>query len=98
MNNFSKGQVYRIFQQNFGMEYYLKTLSPKNKKIFVKFLTANHHLPVETGRWHGKSISERLCTLCNSGQICDEFHFILECKSLENLRKKLPVQIIFPKS
>ena len=33
------------------------------------------------------SISERLCTLCNSGQIGDEFHFILECKSLENLRK-----------
>ena len=68
------------------MEHYLKTLSPK-KKIFVKFRTANHQLPVETGRWHGKSISERLCTLCNSGQIGDEFHFILECKSLENLRK-----------
>ena len=35
---------------------------------------------METGRWHGKSISERLCTLCNSGQIGDEFHFILECR------------------
>ena len=62
------------------MEYYLKTLSPKNKKIFVKFRTANHHLPVETGRWHGKSISERLCKLCNSGQIGDEFHFINLCQ------------------
>ena len=29
---------------------------------------------------------ESLCTLCNSGH-GDEFHFILECKSLENLRK-----------
>ena len=38
---------------------------------------------METGRWHGKSIS----ALCNSGQIGDEFHFILECKSLENQRK-----------
>ena len=35
-----------------------------------------------------KVYSERLCKLCNSGQIGDEFHFILECKSLENLRKK----------
>ena len=87
MNNSSKGQMYRIFKQNFGMEHYLKTLSPKNKKILVKFRTANHQLAVETGRWHGKSISERLCTLCNSGQIGDEFHFILECKFLENLRK-----------
>ena len=67
------------------MEHYLKTLSPKT--IFVKFRTANHHLPGETGRWHGKSISERVCTICNSGQIGDEFHFILKCKSLENLRK-----------
>ena len=40
MNNSSKGQVYRIFKQNFGMEHYLKTLSPKNKKILVKFRTA----------------------------------------------------------
>ena len=87
MNNSSKGQVFRIFKQTFGMEYYLKTLSPKNQKIFVKFRTANHHLPVETGRWHRKFLSERFCILCNSGQIGDEFHFILECKSLENLRK-----------
>ena len=36
MNNSSKGQVYRIFKQNFGMEYYLKTLSPKNKKDICK--------------------------------------------------------------
>ena len=42
--------------------------------------------------------TERFCTLCNSGQFGDEFHFILECKSLENLRKKLPVQILLPKS
>ena len=43
-------------------------------------------------------ISERLCTLCNSDQIGDEFHFILKCKSLKNLGKKLPVQILLPKS
>ena len=36
MNNSSKGQVYRIFKQNFGMEYYLKTLYPKNKKDICK--------------------------------------------------------------
>ena len=56
MKNSSKGPEYRIFKQNFGMEHYLKTLS--SKKIFVKFRTANHHLPGETGRWHGKFISQ----------------------------------------
>ena len=28
------------------------------------------------------------CTLCNSGQIGDEFHIILECKSLDNILRK----------
>ena len=75
------------------MEHYLKTLSTKNKKTFVKFRTANHHLPVESGRWNVKSISERLCTLCNSGQTGDEFHFIFR-----ESKKKIPVQILLPKS
>ena len=35
MNNSSKGQVYRIFKQNFGMEHYLKTLSPKKNKMDI---------------------------------------------------------------
>ena len=81
------------------MEHYLKTLPPKNKKIFVKFRTDNHQLPVETGRWHGKSISEKLCTLRNSGQIGDEFHFNLFLNVIfRESKKKLPVQILLPKS
>ena len=79
VNNSSKGQVYRFFKQSFGMENYLKILSPKYMKIMIKFRTTNHRLPVETGRWHEKPLGERFCTLCNNCQIGDEFHYILEC-------------------
>ena len=45
------------------------------------------HLPVEIGRWHGTPLCVRLCTLCNNVQIADEFHYILECKALIDIRK-----------
>ena len=53
----------------------------------IKFRTTNHRLPVETGRWQGKSLGERFCTLCNNCQIGDEFHYILECDTIQNIRK-----------
>ena len=37
------------------------------------------------------------CTLCNNVQIADEFHYILECKALINIRK-LSGQILHPKT
>ena len=67
VNNSSKGQTYRIFKQNFGFENYIK-ISPKFRTIFMKFRTTNHHLPMETGRWHGLPLCDRIhvCTLCKN--------------------------------
>ena len=54
------------------MENYLKILSPEYMKIMIKFCTTDHRLPMETGRWHGKPLGERFCTLCNNCQIGDK--------------------------
>ena len=88
IDNSSKGHIYKIFKQNFVIEKYITELTPKYRNIIMKFRTSNHHLPVETGRWAGIPLSERVCTLCNNGQIGDEFHYLLECKVLSNHRKK----------
>ena len=53
--------------------------------IFLKFRTTYHHLPVENGG--PTHLCERLCTLCNDLQISDEFHYIIECKALIDIRK-----------
>ena len=50
----------------------------------IQFHTTNHRLPVETGRWQGKPLGERFCTLCSNCQIADEFHFILESNTIRN--------------
>ena len=49
---------------------------------FVRLVTSSHRLRVETGRWDKPVATEykdRKCQLCNSGDIEDEYHFVLKC-------------------
>ena len=47
-----------------------------------------HLLPVESGRYEKIPRVERLCLLCNTSEIGDEFHYLLKCthSSLSHLR------------
>ena len=47
--------------------------------------TTNHRFPVETGRWQGKPLGDRFCTLCNDSQTEEEFHYILESDTISTL-------------
>ena len=61
----SKGINYRIFKKELTLEKYFSILHVKYCKLFCKFRTMNHKLPIETGRWHNISRQNRICTLCN---------------------------------
>ncbi len=54
----------------------------------VRFRTANHKLPIETGRWSGIYHSDRKCNLCNNNDLGDEFHYLLVCPYFLQSRKK----------
>ena len=55
--------------------------------FFSKFRPSSHDLNIETGRhWHFES-SKRKCSVCDTNDIEDEFHFILTCPLYENIRK-----------
>ena len=43
----------------------LKKLSRQDYLPLLKFRTANHFLPVDTGRYDGTHFEERKCDLCN---------------------------------
>ena len=51
-------------------------------------------LPIETGIFNNIQREDRIYKLCNSNQIGDEFHFILQCKSLSEERERLLKSII----
>ena len=39
------------------------------------------------GRYYGINREDRTCEFCNSDKICDEFHFVLECNTLIDIRQ-----------
>ena len=51
---------------------------------------SSHQLKIETGRYAQNRIERNLryCTICNSNEIEDEFHFVIMCPSYRELRKK----------
>ena len=59
----------------------------KQTKAILKFRTANHKFPIETGRYHNLPIVERKCPYCTD-MVGDEFHFLLECPHFKRERKK----------
>ncbi len=45
-------------------------------------------IQLEVGRYTNVKREKRLCKLCESGKLEDELHFLFECKSLKDCRKK----------
>ena len=74
-----KALVYFNFKQNFELEKYFVTLPRKLYLLMFKLRTANHKLPIEIGRWEGNERNERICSLCDTRDIGDEFHYIFQC-------------------
>ena len=74
---------YRLFNTEFIFENYRVDLPDALKYIVCTFCTVNHKLPIETGRYTRIPINERVCKMCNSDQLGDEFHFCLECPALK---------------
>ena len=62
---------------------------PKYRISVSRLRASSHRLYVETGRWrrpHSVPYHERKCQICNV--LDDEYHFVLECRMLEDLRTK----------
>ena len=67
--------------------YFNKIVITKHRYAFVKFVTKNHRLPVVSGKWHRpRPYNQRMCEVC--GVLGDEYHFLLVCKSLSDLRQR----------
>ena len=89
IGNAAKGELYQHLIDNFCMQYYLvKPIPNFLKKCIARYRTSSHNLNIELGRQRNENRENRLCTLCNLGDIEDEFHFILKCPKFSELRIK----------
>ena len=46
----------------------------------MQFKSGTISLRIESGRWQGKPLEERLCLVCNRGIVEDEFPFCVNVK------------------
>ena len=83
--------IYLYLKQNISYEPYLNIVnSYKARVCLTKLRISAHNLNIECLRYgrDRKPRSERLCYLCNNGDIEDEFHFVLKCSKFQNLRQQ----------
>ena len=84
----SKCDLYRLFKPDHILESYLKHPSPTVRRIVCKFRTCNHKLPVESGRYANLPRYTRFCNNCNMQRVGDEYHFLLKCPELREMRNE----------
>ena len=86
----SKLRTYRQFKNDFGTEKYLfSNLSKSERSHLAQFRCGILPLRLETGRFVGLSVEERICNLCNINETEDELHFLLRCTCYNELRNRL---------
>jgi hypothetical protein len=70
---------YRVFKTEFKCEPYILSLPDNFRHTLTKFRCRNHKLPIEIDAYIGIDRTKRICKLCNSADIGDEYHYLLVC-------------------
>ena len=55
----------------------------------AKFRTSAHQLRTETGRYENLEDKNRICLLCDSGEIKSEIHLLIDCSYFSDKRRLL---------
>ena len=87
---------YRVFKtEPSPAGYVLAPLGPGQRWALASLRSGCLPLAVETGRyWIPKvPLNQRTCKICNQNCIEDDFHFIIECITLQGLREQLFLSI-----
>ena len=91
----AKLRTYRIFKQTFGQEAYLcSNISKIERSHLAQFRFGILPLKIETGRFIGQALPERICNQCQLNDIENEIHFLIKCPKYETLRQVLYQKII----
>ena len=85
-----KLRTYCQFKTEYECEKYVGyDLSKSQRSLCAQFRSGILPLHVETGRYTGTELDQRLCEYCELGEIEDETHFLLYCPFYHDLRKTL---------
>ena len=83
----SKLRFYKLFKTSFGKEPYLDHIKDfRLRKILTKFRCSDHTLEIEVGRHKNLKVEDRVCKLCDNGDVESEMHFLAFCPAYTQIR------------
>ena len=89
INNSNRLETYARCKHEFEIEKYLDFMKEKKFKFaLTQFRLSSHNLAIERGRFENIARTERVCVLCNSNLVENEYHFLLVCSLYRELRKQ----------
>ncbi len=82
-----KLHIYVTFKDTYEVESYaLSFMNRKHRSYLAQYQCGILPLEIENGRWQNKPVEERMCKVCESGEVENEFHFIFSCTLYNNIR------------
>ena len=93
----NKLRLLSLVKPSSELESYLYTVkNVKHRQAVARFRISAQRFPVEVGRYANIEQKKRLCTIGNSDDVGDEYHYFINCKShkLENLRETFSKEIL----
>ena len=88
MTNSSIYDTYRVFKNNFCTEKYLSILPYNCVITLARFRTTNNLVPVNVLRFSGLDREDRVCRLCDSNEMGNEYHYLFQCTFFINKRRE----------
>lgn len=80
-----KLRTYCLLKEEFGTEKYVRlNLSRSQRSLLTQLRTRILPLEIETGRFRGIDVKDRLCTFCQ--KVEDETHFLFTCQNYKHER------------
>ena len=91
-----KLRTYCNLKTNFEIEKYVKlNLSRSQRSFAAQIRSGTLPLHIETGRFVGKAIAERICNQCQENEIETEYHFLFYCPLYDAKRREFFTHIDF---
>ena len=85
----NKLRTYKLFKRTYQTEHYCNIIMPKcHRSAFAKFRCGVAPLRLETGRYEGLPVNERICPFCRA-YVENETHVIINCETYECVRESL---------
>ena len=77
-------------KESISAEDYVKSpIGKRRRSCFASLRMGVYPLKIETDRWRGKPLSDRLCDQCDARQVECEHHFLLKCAHFASQRQRL---------